>query len=339
MKGLVPFYVFLSNPCGYFDGMIMSSDFPLQLPECFFSPSNIERDESGKLIVDSDFLNYSSMNPDDIETSIECKGYILQLFAYLAHEEMSFKKFFGFNVIEYHGELFEYYLLLLERYLHLLAAEQAETGKKPRRLMTFSEDDDEAFLTTKRLAKLLLNMLEISYLEFPDNANIVPLLREVIYLFAEVFPDAFFLAILANFAESNIDSLFLADNEVKMMPSANQATRILRLFQSFDAIRTFPYFFRIDSGRFTNMIVLLLRDYCGEYSPEETHTMHLNVTLFFIYIFPDGFANQAIRDILPEEGKAILEEISKKRNTILGAISDRNQLVILSNKFVKFFGN
>lgn len=181
------FIVFQQPRRGYFDGLIICSDFPLELPECFFSSSNIERDEYGVLQVESDYLNHSCMKMEDIEDSDECKTYIMQLFAYLKQEEMSFKTFFGFDVTEYHAELFEYYLLLLERYLDLLAAEQAESGKKPRRLMTFSKDDNEAFLTMKRLATCLLNMIEITSLDFPDNANIVPKLREVTYRFAEVF--------------------------------------------------------------------------------------------------------------------------------------------------------
>jgi hypothetical protein len=85
------------------------------------------------------------------------------------------------------------------------------------------------------------------------------------------------------------------------------------------------------------LIGSLLRDYCGEYDSKENQTTRLNVALFLIYSLTDCAAKEAIREILPEEGRAILEEISKKRKSILGTLSDSNQIAYLQHKITKFF--
>jgi hypothetical protein len=259
----------------------------------------------------------------------------------------SFADFFGFRGVELEeltlkGELFQYYLLLLERFLHLLAAEQAETSEEPKSIMVLSEDNHEEFLNTKQQALLFLKMLELSSLEYPIR-EISANLKQMIYLFIQVFPDAFFLATLSNFDESAIDSLNLSDKVFEGMPDANESSfRELRLFQSFPVFGDFPRVLCHDFQRFSDIFVLLLKKYCGEYTQEEFHTALLYVSVFVVYSLPNLATMEALNYIFTElerhsEITCILEEISDKRKKILGSIaSQTHDLLILQKRLEEF---
>lgn len=315
--------------------------FPSELPRCYFSMFNIEeRLVNGRLLVYSDYCNYSSMEMEKIHSTDECETYILQVFAYLEQEKITFGYFFDFDHTECDGMLFEYYLLLLERYFNLLAAEQDESGEKPRRLMTFSEDDEVEFLNTKKQAMLLLNMLALTSFKYPESSNIPEKLNEVIYLFIEQCPDAFFIASIAKFQKSGIDSLFLADKVEDLFPCANESSFFhLRLKQSLAELDNFPDALCMHIPRFSRIFLILLSDYCHEYSPDEICTAMLNVTLFVIYSLTSKAAAEiAIRDICAEKVTDILIEIKKKKQSILDKISDVRKSRFLQHKLDVFFG-
>jgi len=336
------------------DRTVIGFDYPQELPPSFFSPYRLLIDEdNGDLSVETDYFNYSVISFDEINNSADCTSCILQLFSYMRDRHTSFAEFFGFREVELEdltlkGELFQYYLLLLERFLHLLAAEQAESGEEPKSIMVFSEDDHEAFFNTKQQARLFLKMLELSWLEYPIS-EISAKLKQVSNLFIQVFPDAFFLATLSNFDESCIDSLNLSDKIFEGMPSANlYSFRKSRLFQSFPVFRDFPWVLCHDFQRFSVNFVLLLKRYCGEYTSEEFHTAILNVSVFVVYSLPNLATMEALNYIFTElerhsEITGILEEISSKQKKILGSIASQTHDFLILRKrleeFLTFFNS
>ena len=334
-------YPFIDPEINFSGLIIYPPFFPSKLPECYFSMDNIEeRRSDGRLVVCSDYCNYSSMKMEEIHSTDECETYILQVFAYLQQKEVTFGTFFDFDHTECEGMLFEYYLLLLERYFNLLAAEQDESGEKPRRLMTFSEDDEVEFLNMKKQAMLLLNMLALTSFSYPESSNIPEQLLKVIYLFIEQCPDAFFIASIAKFQKSGIDSLFLADKVEDLFPCANESSFFhLRLKQSQAELDNFPDALCMHIPRFSRIFLILLSDYCHEYSRDEIRTAMLNVTLFVIYSLTSKAAAEiAIRAICAEKVTDILVEIKERKQSILDKISDVRKSRFLQHKLYVFFG-
>jgi hypothetical protein len=256
---------------------------------------------------------------------------------------MSFGEFFGFTARHYPGELFQYYLLLVERYLQLLPAEQAEEGEEPERLMDFSDDNDEGFLDKKEEAQILLNLLSLVSLEFRENADILPILYRVIDLFIKQFPDAFFLAHLANFTERGFDSLYLVDNIFEGMASgfSEHSFRSRRLFQTLESFKHFPISSYFTTERLSGIFMLLLTSYCDEYSPEELHTAILNVTAFIIKKLPNEAAMGALNHIFTGVEKQaemlqfILEAIQVIEKENLGKLLEAPQFPIHPEESLK----
>jgi hypothetical protein len=279
---------------------VIQSDLGQKLHQPCFHPSLIEKKPSGELEVKADEDFYGCVGIiSEISSSGYCRCYIFHLFSYLKETDMSFGEFFGFTARHYPGELWQYYLLLVERYLQLLAAEQAEEGEEPERLMHFSDDREMGFLEKKEEAQTLLNLLSLVSLEFRENADILPILYRVIDLFIKQFLDAFFLAHLANFTERGFDSLYLVDNIFEGMASgfSEHSFRSRRLFQTLESFKHFPISSYFTPERLSGILTLLLTSYCDEYSAEELHTAILNVTAFIIKKLPNEAAMGALNHI------------------------------------------
>lgn len=293
------FYIFCCNQFSTHSSVI-DSGFCKKLPELCFHPSFIQKNPSGELEVkaEEDFDDCVGII-SEISSSGYCTCYIFHLFAYLKETDMSFGEFFGFTARHYPGELFQYYLLLVERYLQLLAAEQAAEGEEPERLMDFSDDNDEGFLDKKEEAQILLNLLSLVSLEFRENADILPILYRVIDLFIKQFPDAFFLALLANFTDRGFDSLYLVDNIFEGMESvfSEHSFRSRRLFQTLESFKHFPISSYFTTERLSGIFMLLLTNYCGEYSAQEFRIAILNVTAFVMQKLPKEAAMEALNHI------------------------------------------
>ena len=297
---------------------VIQSGLCQKLPETCFHPSYIEKKPSGELEVkaDEDFDGCVCIIAE-ILSSDYCQRYIFHLFAYLKETDMSFGEFFGFTARHYPGELFQYYLLLVERYLQLLLTEQAEEGEEPERLMDFSDDREMGFLEKKEEAQTLLNLLSLVFLEFRENADILPILYRVIDLFIKQFRDAFFLAFLADFSESGFDSLFLVDNifEGMAMSFSQHSFRSRRLFQNLESFKNFPISSYFTTERLGGILTSLLTSYCDEYSAKELHKAILNVTAFVIKKLPFEAAMEALNHIFTG-----LEKQAEKFQFILEAI-------------------
>ena len=298
------FYVFRVGT--ELDSRVIDSNFVPKLPEPHFDPYLLENQESGvfKVKVEEDFFD-CVCNFSAISSSGFCKHYIFHLFAYLKDEKMQFEEFFGFTPQEYQGELFQYYLLLVEQYLQLRAAEKAAEDEEDEGLMSISDDNDEEFSGKKDEAKVLLNMLALTSHEFRENPYILPILHRVIDLFIKQFPDAFFLAILANFTESGFDSVSLVSIIYEGMQSGGNelSFRDERIFQTLGSFKNFPGLSYFTPPKMSSILTLLLTSYCGEYSAEELRTAILNVTAFVMQKFPDGEAMQALNQIFTGLGK------------------------------------
>jgi hypothetical protein len=279
---------------------VIQSDFCKTLPEPVFDPYLVGKKPTGELEVhvESDFENCVCIISEIPNTGF-CECYIFHLFAFLKKTKMEFEEFFGFTARDNHGELFEYYLLLVERYFQLLAAEQIAEGEEPERLMHFSDSNDLGLLDKKEEAQFFLNILALTSLEFRENAEILPILYRVIDLFIKQFPDALFLAILADFTESGFHSLSLVDNIFQGMLSgcSEYSFRNKRMFKTLYAFKHFPRSSYFTLEKFSNIFMLLLTSYCDEYSAGELHTAILNVTAFVMQKFPNEAAMQAINQI------------------------------------------
>jgi hypothetical protein len=311
------FYIFRCHQFSTHSSVI-DSGFRKKLPEPCFHPSLIEKKPSGELEVKADEdVDGCVCIISEISSSGSCKCFIFHFFAYLKKTDMSFGEFFGFTARNYPGELFQYYLLLVERYLQLLAVEQAEEGEEPERLMDFSDDNDMGFLDKKEEAQILLNLLSLVSLEFRENADILPILYRVIDLFIKQFPDAFFLADLAHFTERGFDSLYLVDNIFEGMASgfSEHSFRSRRLFQTLESFKHFPISSYFTTERLSGIFMLFLTNYCDEYSPEELHTAILNVTAFVIKKLLNEAAMEALNHIFTG-----LEKQAEKFQFMLEAI-------------------
>lgn len=327
---------------------VIDNKFDETLPEVSFTESMIQKDVSGQIEIMK--YNDSDISDDDcvciisdITTSDSCSYYIFHLFAYLKEGKISCEQFFGFNARYNHGVLFEYYLLLVERYFELLAAEQAAIGDEPNRLLNLSESDEEEFEEMKKQAKLLLNMLSLASLQFRENADILPKLYRVIDLFMKQFPDAFFLALLANFTEREIESLYLDDEIYTGMQSLcnKYSFHNKRMFQTLETFKHFPISSYFTSERLSYTFISLLTTYCGEYSAQELRTAILNVTAFVMQKLPNKAAMGVINQILiglemqSETFQFILEAILVIEKENLGKLLEAPQFPIDTEESLK----
>ena len=259
-----------------------------KLPENCFDPYLIQKipGEDGLFFL-SDETDICISDPSQITTSNAAEGYIFHLFACVREKNMTFGEFYGITSCE-SSLLFQYYLLLIEKFLQLFDAEEAAKGENPFRLCSLSANDDDAFLNSKALSKSLLSILTVSSFDFQNNEELLPILNNIIDLFNKVFPDSFFLAALANFTEIGFQSLRIDDviSEGAFQSSSQLSFRSKRLFQNLrSAFKHFPLYAYFNSEKLSGIFITLLTKYCGEYSPEEFHTAILNVIAFVIKSF------------------------------------------------------
>ena len=320
-----------TSPSSYV--IVVDSSLCPELPESCFDPYFIERGPDGELVVlDNDDLDGCVCKLPDIPNSGRCRHYISHLFAYLNERQISFGVFFGITVRDWTGELLEYYLLLVERYFQLLAS-------APQRLMNFEDDNDIGFLDKQDEAKILLSMLSLVSRDFTENPHILPILERVIDLFIEHFPDTLFMGILANFTESGIESLVLSEASQYSFHSKRMLQK-LEGFKHFDISR--QYF---THARFPGIFVLLLTNYCGEYSAQEFRTAILNVTAFVMQKLPNEAAKEALNDIFTGLGKqdeifqSILEAILVIVRENLGRILESLKFPVHPDEILKRFSD
>jgi len=288
---------------------LQSFELNEELPACIFEPNLISRNDSGELEVQVDFDWHDCVcNLADITTTQSCSYYILHLLAYLHKEDMRIEELFGFDVKYDPGILFEYYLLLVKRYLQLHASEQSEANEEPIRLFNLSEDDYEQFEYIKKLANLLLNMFALASTDFRTNVLILPLLHEVTELFILQFPDALFLVALANFSERGFRTLRIDYNiyEGAFSGYSEYPFHTQRMFQTLSAFKKFPLSSFFTSARLSRTFALLLKTY-GEpyYHPKEFDAAIMNVTAFIIQNLPNEEAFEALKKFFTELEKQL----------------------------------
>jgi hypothetical protein len=134
-------------------------------------------------------------------------------------------------------------------------------------------------------------MLSLVSREFTENRNILPIMGQLIDLFITQFPDTLFMAFVSNFTELGIESLELPEGSQYSLHSK-------RMFQKSECFKYFhvsrQYF---THARFPAIFVLLLTNYCGEYSAGERNAAILNVAAFVMQTFPNEAAMQALNQI------------------------------------------
>ena len=156
--------------------------------------------------------NYANdvSDPSLISTSESCLHYIFQLMGYIHECEMPIEEFF-FGIknrwisreIE-PGILLEYFLLLVKRYFELIRDDDP-------RLYDLLEDDECEFEAKKKVAQVLLSLLNLASTDFRQNPHILPKLHSLIDAFMRQFPDAMYMVVLANFRISGFESLYLVE--------------------------------------------------------------------------------------------------------------------------------
>jgi hypothetical protein len=162
-------------------------------------------------------------------------------------------------------------------------------------------------------------------------------MNALICLFIELYPDAFFMATLANFEERGIDSLCLADGEDE---DTSRSFFHSRLFQTFKSFASFPEVLSMHIPRFIRIILILLSGYCDAYSHREKHTAMLNVTFFVIYSLHKDAAKEAIKEISTAmEFPYILNDVQRKKHSILHEISPCDRSRVLKSKLNEFFSS
>jgi len=283
--------------------VVKSQELIEQLPsEIDFKYWLISRSPEGLLEynLDGDYYDCVS-NPSSISTSESCMQYLLQLLGYIHECGMCFDEFFG-NEIDYRrrdiepGILFEYFLLLVQRYFELTRVDVQD-------LYDLSEDDGEEFEEKKEIAKVLLSLLNLASTDFGQNPHILPKLHALIDSVMHQFPDAMYLVVLADFSERSFESLFIVDNIFEGMQSIcnEYSFRNKRIFQNLDAFKHFQVLSCFTPARLSRTFVCLLKNYCQPYYSEtESKKAIANVCTFLMKKLPNEEAFEAINQILNE---------------------------------------
>lgn len=288
--------------------VVRSQELIDQLPsENVFDPYLISRGPSGDLEInkEEDYDDGVS-NPSLISTSESCLHYIFQLMGYIHECEMCIDEFY-FGVenrwssrnIE-PGILFEYFLLLVQRYFELIAEEE---DYDPR-LFNLSEDDGEKFEEKKNLAKVLLSLLNFASTDFRKNPHILPKLHALIDSVMRQFPDAIYLVVLANFRISGFEELYLDEESsyTGMCSYMNhESFRNERMFQKLDAFKHFQVLSCFTPERLYRTFACLLKDYCvPHYNETECKKAIVNVCAFLMKTLPNEAAFEAINQLFTE---------------------------------------
>jgi hypothetical protein len=272
--------------------VVRSRELIDQLPsESNFNPYLISRGPEGLLEINKkEDYDDGVSDPSLISTSESCLRYIFQLMGYIHECEMRIDEFiFGVenrwsrrNIEP--GILFEYFLLLVQRYFEMIAEEEDEDDVPS--LFNLSDDDGEEFEEMKKIAQVLLSLLNLASTDFRTNPHILPKIHALIDSFMRQFPDAMYLVVLADFSERGFEELYIDEERENtgMCSLMNHGSfRDERIFQTLCAFKNFPLSSYFTHARFFSTFACLLKKYCEPiYSSAEFHTAILNVTAFLI---------------------------------------------------------
>lgn len=275
--------------------VVRSQELINELPsEDDFDPYKIPRGPEGSLGID----------PSLISTSRDCLYYILQLLGFIHKCEMSIGVFFGHETHHIYGGiepgiLFEYFLLLVQRYFELIAAEAVNV----KDLFNLSDDDVAEFEEKKKIAQVLLSLLNMTSTDF-GTPHILPKLYSLIHSVTHQFPDAMYLVVLANFREGGFESLYVDEDwsNTGMCSCMNHGSfRNERIFQNLDAFKDFLLSSYFTTARLCSTFSCLLKDYCApHYNETESKKAIVNVCAFLMNTLPNEAALEAINQIFTE---------------------------------------
>ena len=248
---------------------------------------------------EEDYANYVS-DPLLILTSESCLHYILQLMGYIHECKMPIEEFFfGIKIrwisreIE-PGILLEYFLLLVKRYFELIRDDDP-------RLYDLLEYNECEFEAKKKVAQVLLSLLNLASTDFRQNQHILPKLHSLIDSVMRQFPDAMYLVVLANFRGSGFDSLYLVENIFEGMCPSEYSFRNERIFQNLDALKHFRLSSFFTPARLCSTFAYLLKNYCEpHYNETECKKAIVNVCAFLMKTLPNEAALEALNKIFTE---------------------------------------
>jgi hypothetical protein len=286
--------------------------------ESCFDPHRLSKDSLGNLVIKiDDECEDGECNPSSITTSRKCFRYILQLLSYIQQSEITMNEFFGFDddyrrreIVK--GIMFEYFLLLVQRYFELIAAEEDDYQD----LLNLSDNDARKFQEKKKIAEVLLGLLKLASTDFPQNEGILPKLHALIDSFMRQFPDAMYLVVLANFRKGGFESLYLVENIYESLWLSEYSFRNEKCFQTLSAFKDFPLSSFFTTARLCSTFACLLKNYCvPHYNETECKKAIANVCAFLMKTLPNEAAFDALNQIFTE-----LEKPTEMVSLILEAI-------------------
>ena len=273
--------------------VVRSQELINELPsEDVFDPYEISRGPEGSLEI-----SYGS-------TSNSCLECIFQLLGFIHQCEMIIGVFFGHETHHLYrsiqpGILFEYFLLLVQRYFELIAAEADDV----RDLINLSDDDAEEFEEKKTIAQFLLGLLNLTSTDF-GTPFILPKLHDLIDSFTSQFPDAMYLVVLANFREDGFESLYLDEvcgNTGMCILMNHGSFRNERIFQTLSAFKDFLLSSYFNHARLCRTFASLLKNYCvPHYNETECKKAIVNACIFLMKTLPNEAALEALNKIFTE---------------------------------------
>lgn len=278
--------------------------------------------------------NYANdvSDPSLISTSESCLHYIFQLMGYIHECEMPIEEFF-FGIknrwisreIE-PGILLEYFLLLVKRYFELIRDDDP-------RLYDLLEYNECEFEAKKKVAQVLLSLLNLASTDFRTNPHILPKLHALIDSVMRQFPDAMYLVVLANFRGSGFDSLYLVEKIFEGMCPSEYSFRDERIFQTLSAFKDFLLSSFFTPARLCSTFVCLLKNYClPHYNETECKKAIVNVCAFLMKTLPNEAALEALNKIFTELEKPT-EMVAFLLEAILAIESEHLKGIVESQEF------
>jgi hypothetical protein len=317
--------------------VVRSQELIDQLPsECSFNPYLISRGPSGDFEINKED-NYDDgvSDPSLISTSESCLHYIFQLMGYIHECEMCIDEFYfgvenrwSLRNIE-PGILFEYFLLLVQRYFELIAEEEDYVPS----LYNLSDNDYDQFEEKKKIAQVLLRLLNFASTDFRTKPHISAKLHALIDSVMRQFPDAMCLVVLANFRISGFESLYLVDDIYEGMCPSEYSFRNEQMFQKLDAFKHFQVLSYFTTDRLCSTITCLLKNYgVPHYSETECKKAIVNVCAFLMKTLPNEAAFEAINQLFTELEKPA-EIVAFLLEAILAIESEHLRGIIESPEF------
>jgi hypothetical protein len=288
--------------------VVRSQELIEKLPsENDFNPYLISRSPSGDLEInkEEDYDDGVS-DPSLISTSRECLYYIRQLMGYIHEQQMRIEEFFFGSELRWSkpsyepGILFEYFLLLVHRYVDLIAVEEVDAQD----LYDLSEDDGEKFDEKKKIAQILLSLLNLASTDFRKNQHILPKLHALIDSVMRQFPDAMYLVVLADFSEGGFNELYLDEesgNTGMCICMNHESFHSERIFKTLGAFKHFQVLSYFTTDRLCSTITYLLKNYCEpHYSETHSKKAIVNFCAFLMKTLPNEAAFEAINQLFTE---------------------------------------